>query len=666
MKNQPDTQFKQSVSHLLSDATNPARPPAHDIRIPKLPALATAAAEAPALDQEKLPARETSKPLAEAMPPARHYGFIEAARFILNLVREKQPGAFYAKCGLSIAETTYQVVPLLLVAPFARSLTSGNHSAALAMGVALVGCWMVREWAISARDYINENFFRRTWRVCEDNFLERHLSRSLETIRSPEYSDKVTKVREQGNRLASFSQRLFDLSGNLVNVTAAAGGLAFYNPLAATGIIAVGTLMLINYVRYAHDFNTTEDSVAEVRRRYWHRRTHVSSPQSVRDIKLLGREKSALEALNESHEQLATPRLADTLRLTRRNYVTGTLSLAVSTGVLFTSAVDTALGNLPSEGLMQILSMTLYSGMQLALMSRSISDMLQDFVVVREALAIDQQGVAERLPGKEYKRLNLDKAPRISFDRVTYRPSSAPESAPASAIIEDLSLTLEPGKVYGLCGESGAGKTTLMRLLMREITPTSGQILFDDIPVEDIDPDDIKRVTRYLAQDFVDFESNSVEQTVSMGLHCPPEEKTKQIERAFKEAAVDFVDPGSLDTIIGVDFANARDFSGGERQRLAIARTIAGEASLLVLDEPTSRIDHDNEDTIFTHLLARDPERPRTVIIISHRFANLRNADHIFFLRKGLGIAEEGSHDQLLQKKGEYARLYRKEQENLD
>lgn len=643
------------VGSLLSDPSETAGRSVAD-----LAARSTENAKSQSLSENTLPSDIEPKTTRAQQTATPKMGFLASAMTCLNLVRCERPKAFYAKCRLSLAETTYQAVPVLLVAPFAQALARQDIVTGVILGAALAACWKIREWVVSRRDYINENFFRKTWRVVENHFLKQHLSRSLETIRSSEYSDKVTKVREQGQRLASFSQRLFDLSTNVINVTIAAAGLAAYNPLAAVAILSVGALALSNYVRYARDFNKTEDSVAEARRGYWHRRSFVSSTQPVREVKLLGKEAQAIESVNEADMQLATPRLEDTLRLTSRNQISGALSFAANVSIVGAAAIYTYLGELASESLMQIISMTLYSGMQLALMSKSISDMLQDFVVVREALAIDQQGEPERIAGKVYQRLTPGKAPLIELKDVTYAPEGSP------AIIENLSLVLEPGKVYGLCGESGAGKTTLMRLLMREISPTSGDILLDGMSISEIDPEDIKAATRYLAQDYVDFESYSVRKAVSMGLRPGTEDEEAAIEAALEKAAVDFISMDDIDTIIGVDFSNARDFSGGERQRLAIARTLIGESSLLVLDEPTSRIDHDHADHIFAHLLAKDPEHPRTVIIISHRYANLRETDYTFFLKKGVGVSEQGSHEELVALDGDYARLFRREQQGLE
>jgi ABC-type multidrug transport system fused ATPase/permease subunit len=591
----------------------------------------------------------------------KEISLVGAAVRCLGLVARQYPRVFAARCALSATEVIYQALPLFLLAPFATAVTSGaSGGTVIALGGAIAGCWLLRDWAESSRDYINENFFRKAWRVNENAFLEQHLSRSIETIRSAEYSDKVTKVREQGHRMASFTQRIFDQFGGSISVGSAIAGLWLYSPFASLGMGVVGFLTIRSYLQYAKDFNETEDRVAETRRRYWYRRTHVSTPAAVREIKLLGKEREAIDLVNESDRELAEPRLADTARLMRRNFVSGALSFTVSSSVLYSAAQAAAQGALSSESLIQVLSMTVYASLRMSTVAKSFSDMMQDLVVVREAVNIEHQGEPERIPGKEYQRIPVGHSPVIKFCNVGY----VTRGDKPKQILSGLTLTLEPGKVYGLCGESGAGKTTLVRLLMGEISPTEGSILFDDIPVADVDPDDRKRLCRYLAQDYNDFESHEVQHVVRLGL-TRGQGEGDALPKAMEDAAIDFVSKDEYEDVIGVDFVRARDFSGGERQRIAYARQIIGRTPLLVLDEPTSKLDHDHEDHIFSRLLARDPEHPRTVIIISHRFANLRAADHIFFMKKARGITEEGTHQELLARGGEYARLARKEEQAL-
>jgi ABC-type multidrug transport system fused ATPase/permease subunit len=568
------------------------------------------------------------------------------------------PNALKNKFLLTFADVVYQTLPVLLIAPLASAL--GSNGSLLSIGIltsGLVTCWLIRSWANRNRELIDETIFRRAWRTCENEFLKKHMSRSLLSQADLGYNDKVTKVKEQGNRLASFTQRSIEITGYLSAASLATLGIMTSLPLAGLAIIGCSTLYLANYYRYATDFNTTEDKISEIRRSYWYKRGHITTPQSVRDLKLLGKEERAITNVDNEDNQLAQPRLIDTKKLVTRNTLPSILSLATNISVLTYAGVQTYFGGMSSEILMQIISLALYTEFQLGLATKAVSLLMQDYAVVREALSIDKQAEPETNPTTKYVHLSPEKAPIIEFKDIGYK------SQTGKVILENINLTISPGRVYGFCGKSGAGKTTLIKLLTGELSPTSGKITLNGEDITNIHPADRKKIFRYLAQDYATFESIPIAETIRLGKL--DEQNGEAFQNAIKIAQVDFIE-GDIEKVVAAPeglFKNAQPLSLGERQRVAIARTIIANSPVLIMDEPGASLDHDNEDTILEEIIlsTRDQTEPKIFILISHRFANLKKADHIYFFTRGEGITEQGTHEKLMNDNNHYAKLAKKE-----
>lgn len=248
-------------------------------------------------------------------------------------------------------------------------------------------------------------------------------------------------------------------------------------------------------------------------------------------------------------------------------------------------------------------------------------------------------------------KLNLIKAPKIEFRNVNFAYPGTTEK-----ILKDFSLIINPGEKIAFVGENGAGKSTIIKLLARFYDINDGQILINDVDLQDLDIAEWNRSIGVLFQDFNKYEQ-SVKDNIHYGKIYEEFEMEKIIQAATASGAHSVVQKlqKKYDQILGKTFEEGVELSVGQWQKLALSRGFFRNAPILILDEPTSAIDAKAEAEIFNKVekLSKD----KTVIIISHRFSTVRNADKIYVVDEGK-IIESGTHPQLMKLNGQYATLF--------
>ncbi|MDB5193575.1 MAG: transporter ATP-binding protein, partial [Segetibacter sp.] len=220
-----------------------------------------------------------------------------------------------------------------------------------------------------------------------------------------------------------------------------------------------------------------------------------------------------------------------------------------------------------------------------------------------------------------------------------------------------INFTLHPGEKIALVGENGAGKTTLVKLLARLYDPTEGRILLDGIDLREYNIDELRTEIGVIFQDFIRYQM-SVSQNIAVGNIDEASNADLIKASSVQSMAHPLIErlPAKYDQMLGRRFNNGIDLSGGEWQKIALARAYMKEAQLLILDEPTAALDARAEYEVFQRFA--ELTKGKSAVLISHRFSTVRMADSILVLEKG-ELREIGSHEELLEKEGRYAELFK-------
>ncbi len=238
----------------------------------------------------------------------------------------------------------------------------------------------------------------------------------------------------------------------------------------------------------------------------------------------------------------------------------------------------------------------------------------------------------------------------ITFDDVSFGYNMA--EPPASLVLKNISFEAQPGETIAIVGQTGAGKTTLTKLVNRIFDASSGRVLIDGVDVRDWSLDSLRSQVATIEQDIFLF-SRSIADNIAFGARTPvSRQEIEEVARLAQAHAFISAMPDGYDTIVG---ERGTTLSGGQRQRVAIARAFLADPRILILDDSTSAIDSATEDQIQQAM--RRILEGRTTLLITHRLSQIRRADHILVMKNGAIIAH-GTHDELFATSPAYRQIF--------
>jgi ATP-binding cassette subfamily B protein len=472
----------------------------------------------------------------------------------------------------------------------------------------------------------------------------------LEDFEDSEQQDMLDRARRQTMGRMSLISQLFGQAQDIITIAAYATGLVVYAPwLIVLLLVALVPAFLgeahFNAEAYAMNYARTPQ-----RRELDYVRQTGASVETAKEVKIFG-----LNAfLIERYRSLADSFYAANKRLAIRRAGWGGLLTAIGTVAYYIAYAFIAWRTLLGE--FTIGDLTFLSGS-----FRRLRNLLENFLigfsqVAGQALYLDDLFSFFEIEPEIHSPENPRPFPApirhgFTFENVGFRYPGAERWA-----VRDLNFTLQAGEVLALVGENGAGKTTLVKLLARLYDPDAGRILLDGHDLREYDLDALRANIGVIFQDFVRYYLSAAE-NIAVGRIEARDDRGRIVEAAQSSLADETIRrlPAGYDQVIGKRFRTGVDLSGGEWQKIAIARAYMRHAQVLILDEPTAALDARSEFEVFKRF--KELSERKTAVLISHRFSSVRMADRILVMADGQ-VEAMGTHEQLIAEGGRYAELF--------
>lgn len=467
----------------------------------------------------------------------------------------------------------------------------------------------------------------------------------------PGQQDLFTRVKENAvHRVPAFVERSIFMFQNLLEVMIALGVFLFAEPL--VGIVVFASMLPRFWAefKYGKSVFNVEEELSETRRKFWFNRYALIHTEALIEIKTLQAVPFFLYRLRELFSGIENAHIRNEFWNVLRQLSVILVAQAARAATILFFIWQVVEGNLLLGTLAFFLTSLNQLQEALTSFSRNLGKEYEDGMFVRDTFRL--MDMEPRIASNENAvSLSLTAPPTIEFRDVSFKYPGKEEY-----VLKNVNFTIHPGETIGLVGKNGHGKTTLMKLLYRFYDPTDGVILVNGQDLRDIPVEEWHAYIGVLFQNFDVYSALTAGESIGLGRSYAgkiPDPQRVALAAASSDAA-SFIEKWELeyDTPLGRWFEKGESLSGGESQKIALARVFYREPLIMILDEPTSSIDSDAEREIFRRILKDHSGVTR--FLISHRFSTLRNADRICVIHDG-EIAELGTHEELMKLNGIYA-----------
>lgn len=479
----------------------------------------------------------------------------------------------------------------------------------------------------------------------------------LEAYEDPHQQDILERAKwEAPYRPTGILNDLTSIGQNSLSIVAIAGILVALH-WGLIGILALASMpMVLMRVRQSKELYKWQRHQTELERKAGYFGHLMLSGSPAKEIRLLNIGYLLIEWAQELRHQLLQGKLAIAMHQAKVRLLGQGITTIVVLGA-YTFIIYQTL-----EGVLQLGDLVLYSQVfqrgQNALKSliTSLASLHENHLFLAdlyEFLSLEPIITEPVLP----QRVPCPIGQGIVFENVSFRYKNSSRHA-----IHKVNLSIRPGEVVALVGENGSGKTTLVKLLCRLYEVSSGRITIDGKDLRDFSIADLRRQISVIFQDYNCYQLNAKE-NIWLGNIELPFSSDRMLQAAQWSGADEVIRtlPQGYHTLLGKWFKGGEELSGGQWQKIALARAFLREAQLVVLDEPTSAMDARAEAEVFQKF--RDLMRDRAALLITHRLSTVKMADCIYVLHQG-SIVESGTHEELMALQGTYAHLFQTQARN--
>jgi len=465
----------------------------------------------------------------------------------------------------------------------------------------------------------------------------------------PVFYDRLERARVQATDRLAMIQMLGRLVQQVITTITLSASIIYFSPWLLFLLIA-GVLPAFlgeshfAFLGYAKNFRQTP-----VRRQLDYLRLLGGSKEAAKELKLFG----LSQFLTDRFTRLSDEVYEENVALSRRKLIAGALLSIIGSLGYYAAYVyviwRTVIGALTIGSLYFLAGAILQASTNIQQIFSTLSGVADQALFLTDLLAF-----FEMKPTITSKP-NALPAPRPIRRGFEFRNVSFAYPGSSRLILRNLDFTLHPGERVALIGENGQGKTTIVKLITRLYDPTGGQVLLDGVDLREYRLEDLYREIGVIFQDFMRYEMTARE-NVAVG-RIEDVGDLDRIAAAARKSLADEViaKAGGYDQMLGRRFESGIDLSGGEWQKLALARAYLRDAQLLILDEPTAALDARSEYEVFERFA--ELTGGKMALFISHRFSTVRMADRIVVLAEGR-ITEDGSHEKLIALGGQYSEMF--------
>jgi ATP-binding cassette, subfamily B, bacterial len=499
-------------------------------------------------------------------------------------------------------------------------------------------------------DYCDVALAEKYTRYISVQIME-HASRlDLASYEDPMFYDKMERARVQGTDRLGMIQSTGRLVQQAITTVSLAAGIFFFSPWLLLGLVVCIVPTFLGETHFAFLGYSLNFQQTPSRRELDYLRVLGGSKESAKELKLFG----LAPFLVGRYSTISSDLQNQTLGLAKRRLIVGSFLAILGTlgyyGAYAYVVYEAVAGVLLIGTLVFLTGAIAGASSNIQLLFSTFSSIADQALFLTDLL--DFFALTPRVRSKP----NALPVPRPILQGFEFKNVSFAYPGSKRMVLKNINFRLGPSERIALVGENGQGKTTIVKLLTRLYDVTDGQILLDGVDIREYDLEDLWKETGVIFQDFMRYEMTASD-NIAMGRIADRANATRIQEAAVKSLAAPIIQrlPKGFEQVLGCRFDGGVDLSGGEWQRMALARAYLRDAQLLILDEPTASLDARSEHDVFRQFT--ELTQGKMALLISHRFSTVRMADRILVMEDGQ-ISEEGPHDELMKSGGHYADMF--------